>query len=83
MAEPEPEPEQDDTNPEAVFARFDADADGFLSQAECKAAATAVFPDDAWDDELWPALCDAYGLRRRPGEGPGCARLRRVHAAGV
>lgn len=61
MAEPEPEPEQDDTNPEAVFARFDADADGFLSQAECKAAATAVFPDDDWDDELWPALCDAYG----------------------
>ena len=46
---------------EEMFERFDADGDGFLSQAECRAAATALFPGEDWEEELWPALCEAYG----------------------
>jgi len=75
--EPEPEQQQDDDSTAAqsaaLFERFDADGDGFLSQAECKAAATALFPDEDWEEELWPALCEAYGAD--PAKGMDVAQF--------
>lgn len=58
---------------EEMFERFDADGDGFLSQAECRAAATALFPDEDWEEELWPALCEAYGAD--PAKGMDVAQF--------
>jgi hypothetical protein len=56
-----------------MFERFDADGNGFLSQAECRAAATALFPDVDWEVELWPALCEAYGAD--PAKGMDVAQF--------
>ena len=66
----QPEPEHDASAGEhnaALFTRFDADKDGFLSLEECKHAAATLFPDEEWDNELWPGLCEAYGADATKG----------------
>jgi Ca2+-binding EF-hand superfamily protein len=40
-----------------IFRRFDVDGDGILNREEMKAAATAVCPDEAWDEALWDDFC--------------------------
>jgi Ca2+-binding EF-hand superfamily protein len=62
-----------------LFYRFDADADGFLSMPECKSAAKALFPEDDWDDDLWPELCSSYGAD--PSKGLGLEAFRAFRAA--
>eukprot|EP01043_Picozoa_sp_COSAG02_P008763 COSAG02_NODE_286_length_25649_cov_13.411272_16_plen_479_part_00 len=80
VAQAEEDGEEESVDIEAdLFYRFDADADGFLSMLECKSAAKALFPDDDWDDDLWPELCSSYGAD--PGKGLSIEQFRAFRAS--
>ena len=47
-----------------MFAEFDADQDGRLNMQETRkwTNSLAVTKNDEWNDALWPAMCESYGV---------------------
>ena len=50
----------DDEAARALFAEYDANANGYIGPEEVRALAAALLPGEDWDDTLWCAATPTH-----------------------